>query len=139
MLDDSASDNSSTLQTPGMPNPSLPPASPSVGDRPQDRGPKPNLGPENAKLQQMLSISDEAEIDMQDMQMVGLESKQQQTSEVSNQLQVSVTIMTETQPPASPCSGQSHSQEAVLHGTHIHNLADTVLGQHMTCTWTTQG
>ena len=88
MLDDSASDNSSTLQTPGMPNPLLPPAPPPVGDRPQDRGSIPNLGPKNANLQQMLSISDGAEVDMQDMQMVGQESKQQQTSEVANQLQV---------------------------------------------------
>ena len=87
MLDDSASDNSSTPPTREEPIPSLPTAPFPVGGRPQDRGPTPNLGPKNANLQQMLSISEEAEINVQQMQIVGEESNQQ-TSEVSIQLQV---------------------------------------------------
>lgn len=88
MLDDSASNNSSTLPTREEPITSLPTAPPSVGDRPQDRGPIPNLGPRNTNLQQMLSISEEAEIDVQEMHLVGEEANQQQTSEVFIQLQV---------------------------------------------------
>ena len=93
MLDDSASDSSSTLQPPGALNPSLRPAPPPSQDRPQDRAANSSLVAKTAALQQMLSISDnEAEIDMQDMQMLGQESNQQQMIEMSNQLQVSVMM-----------------------------------------------
>ena len=98
MLDDSASDNSSTLQTREGPSSPLPPAPPTLGDGLQNRASNLNLGPKNAKLQQMLSISASSEMDTHDMQMVGQESIQQQTSQVSDQLQVSVMIMTETHP-----------------------------------------
>lgn len=90
MLDDSASDNSSSVQMRGGANPPLPPAAPTTGDRPQDRGLNPNLGAKKPELQQMLSIlEDEAEVDMQDLGVLGQQSNQQ-SSEMSNQLQVSL-------------------------------------------------
>lgn len=91
MLDDSASDNSSSVQMRGGPNSPLPPAAPAVGDRSKDRGLNPNLGARQPELQQMLSmLEDEAEIDLQDMAMLGPEANQQ-SSEMSNQLQVIFT------------------------------------------------
>ena len=140
MLDDSASDNSSTPQTREVPNPSLSPAPTPVADRTQDRGPNPDVGPKNANLQQMLSTSDEEDINVQDMQMVGQESNQQQTLEMSNQLQVSVMVMTRNQPPASPFfGGPTVKKQTCMHRAHVHNWAATDLSQHMTYTRMTQG
>lgn len=90
MLDDSASDNSSSVQMRGGANSPLAPAALTTGDKPQDRGLNPNLGAKKPELQQMLSIlEDEAEVDMQNMEVLGQELNQQ-PSEMSNQLQVSL-------------------------------------------------
>lgn len=136
MLDDSASDNSSILQTREGPGSPLPPAPPTLGDRLQDRTPKPNLGLKNAKLQQTLSMSDDAEMDTQGMQIPGQESKQRQTSEVSGQLKVSVMIMTGSHTPPSPLHGcpivkkqfvEVTYVKSFLHGTHSHICTATGL------------
>ena len=96
MLDDSASDGSSTLQgrggmpTPLRPTPNL--FTPAL----QARGGSPNPAAQNAGLQQMLAGSnDEEENDMGDMQMLGQQSgfDQQQITDMSSQLQVRILLL----------------------------------------------
>lgn len=94
MLDDSASDNSTTLQTLATPLSSLGPAPPALKAIPQDRGPTLNSAARIAETQPVrLTSNDEAEINMRDLPL--LEQDQQQMAEMSNQLQVSVVTMTD--------------------------------------------
>lgn len=91
MPDDSASDNSSTLQTLGAPMPPMGPAQRPLGGIPQDRGLTPNLVARTAGLPEMRANSDdETEVSMQDVPLLGQD--QQQVAGMSLQLQVSVWL-----------------------------------------------
>ena len=92
MLDDSASDNSSTLQSLGTSPAPLRPSPPPLVPTPQVRGPKPDNAAGNAGLQQMVAMSNEEdENDVQGLQMLSQQSgsNSQQMTDMSNQLQVS--------------------------------------------------
>lgn len=94
MLDDSASNNSSTLQSLRTTPPPLRPSPPPLVRAPQARGPNPNMTDGNASLQQMLTMPDEEDEDgVQGMLSQQSDFDPQQLAEMSNQLQVSGTTL----------------------------------------------
>ncbi len=101
MLDDSASDNSTTLQNPGGPKPMLRPAPALFTAAPPGRVPGPNMAMGGLRMQQQIMgmPGDDDGDDMQSMQLQmqdqgqgGSLAQQQQLLELEGQLQVSCSM-----------------------------------------------